>query len=458
MSTTPVSRPAAPSRDAWKDEAKRPEFIKEIEANIGRLQSCPALLQNQHDAAAFIEIFKKDIAALRLVSTEHKIPKKASVWGECDRAEHRLEAIAAQISVAATVLSTPAPSTPRAVPAPSPAHSSQPSPKPSSEADDRPAPASKPPSASRPGGLFGGLWELFSQGSRHLPIILGGLGALVTGIGTFRQWAAQHQKGAANDEPRPAPVLPVAPQQASAPEPAAPAADPLESHAEGQSTQLSTPQPLVQAEPAGTPEPAETSPMASAVACLRTSEVLDPDLLSQAPTERTEAETPAQTHEELFEATRRMSNDELREYAKRNPQNVVLQRWAELWENYAAADVSELPNLGDEMVHPQTSKKQIEEFFLGGVWKNRRFSEAERARALTLLGLNYRRDRIYEQQLIQALELYNQHLEELGSDTDREAVRLLLARALTSRIHRVPIAASILRLVGIHSIARSGKR
>jgi hypothetical protein len=160
------------------------------------------------------------------------------------------------------------------------------------------------------------------------------------------------------------------------------------------------------------------------------------------------------THNGLFERTRSMTNDELREYAERNPDNAVLQRWAGLWEDYAEIDVPSLPDLAILMTRPQTTQEQIRKFFLNGTWNAKNFSEAEKLRALTLLGMHYRLDRIHEQQLIRALELYNQHLEGLRSDTDREAIRLLLARSLTSRNKLSPISASLLRLVGIHVVPK----
>lgn len=640
MSVTPALQLPAPAPDpdqAWKNEARSPDFIKDIEANVAQLQSCQALLQNREDALAFVEIFKKDIAVLRLVSTEGGAPKEAPLWGKCDEIEHKLHAIATQVSKVATGL--PAPAEPKAPPAPSQASASggQPSPQQKPAGGDQKAPD------AGPGGLWGGFGQLLSQVGHYAPIFLGGIGAIAAAIGAFRNWGGQSQEAAAAgtgqqpppseprrpsdvaapapqppqggeaspkevseapaQDPKPkerAPLVSTAPKPATDPlresaskegsstlepqpaatdpspidsqrqeEPAAPAPQPprIEGQEEAPSKETSLapaeppkpqeePQPRPEGEesesptdtqkhpvekdpeetppqdkppeeqtPAAQARPAEltemvseerlapaatqsmpqqmpitfesnegelAAPLSAPQSPLRTSVELDPRLLREEASlegnfepassseeedveeepleESSEAASSSEesdegddyelppttdlTHNGLFERTRSMTNDELREYAERNPANAVLQRWAGLWEDYAEIDVPSLPDLAILMTHPQTTQEQIQKFFLNGTWNAKDFSEAEKLRALTLLGTHYRLDRVHEPQLIQALELYNQHLEGFVSDTDREAIRLLLARSLTSRNKLSPIPSSLLRLVGIHVVPK----
>ena len=478
MSTSPVLRLPAPDPDqVWKEEAKRAHFINDLEANVAQLQSCQALLHNKEDAEAFIEIFKKDIAILRLVSTEQDVSKENHLWAKCDEIEYKLNAIATQVSRIASGLS--APDEHKESSSPPRAESSEPAPqqKPASSSQDTPEAA--------PGGLWGGFEQLVSQIGHYAPMLLGGIGAIAAAVGAFQRWGGQSQEAAsasAGQQPPPPP-----PQQHPS-DVAAPAPQP---------SQEGDPSPKEVSEaPAQAPAPKESLPFISASpesqeeqttspACTE----LDTPEENFEPTdpieeERTEEEetieegseaassseesdedhdhdlppTADLTHDRLFEITRRLSNDELREYAERNPNNAVLQRWAELWERYAAVDVPLLPDLATLMANPKTTQRKVGQFFLNGNWGSHNFSEEARLRALTLLGTHYRIDRVHEHQLTHALELYNQYLAGLGSDTDREAIRLLLARSMTTKNHLLPVPSYLLRLVGIQVTVRPRRR
>lgn len=215
MSTSPVLRlPSSDPDQAWKDEAKHAHFINDLEANVAQLQSCQALLHNKEDATAFIEIFKKDIAILRLVSTERDIAKEVPLWGKCDEIERKLNAIATQVSRIAAGL--PSTEERKALPAPAPASSDQP------PSPQKPATGGQSAPESPRGGLWGGFEQLVSQIGRYAPMLLGGIGAIAAAIGAFRQWGGQNQEAASAGDDQQAPQS--EPQQPSSV--AAPVAQP----------------------------------------------------------------------------------------------------------------------------------------------------------------------------------------------------------------------------------------